>query len=88
MSETQLVTRLLEELTRQARPALPISIDLWDINLIAEYLKRKPEHVRERIICLPNFPKAIRLPSAKGRAHPLYKATEVIAWSESHRERR
>ena len=33
-----------------------------------------------RIAYLPDFPKAIRLPSGKGLGHPRWKATEVIGW--------
>jgi hypothetical protein len=36
---------------------------------------------------LPDFPKAIRLPTKTGRAQPLYKAAEVIAWTNRHQER-
>lgn len=88
MSELELVTKLAVELARQLRSPIPLTIDLWDVGTIAKYLKREDASVRERIICLPDFPKAIRLPSQTGRrGHPLYKATEVIAWVEKFKEK-
>lgn len=78
---------LAHKIAEAMRPAMPVEIDLWDVKTIAAYLKRDPAVVRERICCLPGFPAAIRLPNAKGqRMHPLWKATEVIAWAESYRE--
>jgi hypothetical protein len=88
MSETELVAKLADALAKQLRPAIPLAVDLWDVATIAQFLKRDNAVVRERITCLPDFPKAIRLPANKGRAHPLYKAAEVIAWSEKYREKR
>lgn len=87
MSETELITKLANALALQLRPAIPLNIDLWDVSTIAQFLKRSDDQVRERVICLPDFPKAIRLPSQSGRrGHPLYKAAEVIAWAETYRE--
>lgn len=86
MSETELVAKLADALAKQLRPGIPVSIDLWDVATIAQFLKRSDAAVRERICALPDFPKAIRLPSQGGRGHPLWKATEVIAWAEKYRE--
>lgn len=84
MSEIEEFARKIAE---AVRPTLPVEIDLWDVKTIAAYLKRDTAVVRERIVCLPSFPAAIRLPNIKGqRMHPLWKASEVIAWAESHRE--
>jgi hypothetical protein len=88
MSEIELVTKLAAALAERLRPAIPISIDLWDTATIAQYLKRDTDAVRERVCCLPDFPKAIRLPTGQsGRGRPLYKAAEVIAWCEKYREK-
>lgn len=89
MSEIALIERLAEAIEKRMKPAVPLSIALWDIATIGAYLQRDPDSVRERIACLPDFPKPIRLPSATKRgAHPLYKAAEVIEWVESYREGR
>ena len=79
---------LLERMAN--RPQIPISIDLWSKDEIAAYLKLGPRTVRERTTKLPGFPQAIYLPtqSGKGRAHPLWKAKEVIEWAVKHQERR
>ena len=87
MSETDLIERLADAIERRIKPVLPLSVALWDMATIAAYLQRDTDSVRERIACLPDFPKPIRLPSATKRgAHPLYKASEVIAWTETYRE--
>ncbi|KVO84029.1 hypothetical protein WL61_03220 [Burkholderia ubonensis] len=79
--------KIAEKLVAILPPIIPLEIDLWDTKTIATYLKRNPAVVRERICCLPSFPAAIRLPNTSGqRMHPLWKAVEVIAWAESHRE--
>lgn len=88
MSEVELVEKLANAMAKHFRPGIPVSIDLWDVATVAQFLKRDPAVTRERITCLPDFPKAIRLPSGKGRAHPLYKATEVIAWAGTYQEKR
>lgn len=88
MTGGELLDKLANALAERLKPALPVSIDLWDVATVAQFLKRDPSVVRERITCLPDFPKAIRLPSTRGRGHPLYKAAEVIEWAESYREKR
>jgi hypothetical protein len=88
MSEPDLIERLASAVARHIKPAIPLSIDMWDISTIAEYIKRDPATVRERLACLPDFPPAVRLPSAKGhKGQPLYKATEVISWVEKYKEK-
>lgn len=83
MSTEELLTKLLERLTKPVPPPLPVAVDLWDTKHIGAYLKRSLDTVRDDIVCLPSFPKPIRLPTP-GRAQALYKAREVIAWAESH----
>jgi hypothetical protein len=55
------------------------------------YLKRDAQVVRERMACLPGFPKAIRLPTMTAgkarRSQPLYQAKEVIARARSFQEK-
>jgi len=77
----------------QIKLAVPLSIVLWDAELIAEYLRRSPQVVRERAVTLPGFPRPIRIPSVQAgkpdtvsKALPRWKAAEVIAWTASLRE--
>ena len=67
---------------------IPIEHALWDMEAIAQYMSMAKASVQCRIVCLPDFPQAIRLPAAKGRGHPRWKAIEVIAWTEKHQEKR
>lgn len=86
MSTDQILEKLLERLTNIAPPAAPqqpISIALWDTKDIAAYLHRSVDRVYSDIVCLPSFPRPIRLP-VKGRAQALWKAREVVAWTEKH----
>jgi len=83
-----LIARLAAELAKQLRPALPIEIDLWDIATIATYLKRSESVVRERMACLPDFPKAIRLPSTRSaRGQALYRAKEITQWASKYQDK-
>jgi hypothetical protein len=87
-TETEaLFTRLVDAVTALQKPAIPLAIDMWDIATIAAVLKRDPQVVRERMACLPSFPKAIRLPTKTGRAQPLYNALEVLEWIQSYKEK-
>ena len=87
-SDNELITRLAAELANLMRPPIPVEIDLWDIATIAAYLKRSESVVRERMACLPDFPKAIRLPSTKSaRGQALYRAREVIDWASRYQDR-
>jgi hypothetical protein len=65
------------------RDAVPIAVALWDTEEIAMYLRRSINRVRSDIVCLPTFPRPIRLP-VHGKSQALYKAREVVAWAESH----
>ncbi|MEC5161880.1 hypothetical protein [Janthinobacterium sp. CG_S6] len=84
MTDENLIDRLAVALAARVAPALPVAIDLWNTALIGAYLKRSADHVRKEILCLPTFPKPIRLPvEGKLRAQPLYRAREVVKWAES-----
>lgn len=82
------IDQLAEEIAERLRQAIPLSIALWDINTIAIYLKVSSRHAAERIVVLPDFPKAIRLPSrgGEGIGHPRWKAAEIIEWVEKYQK--
>ena len=82
--DANLIEQLAQALAHHIRPTIPVSIDLWDTENVASYLKRSINRVRSDIVCLPSFPRPIRLP-VQGRSQALYKAREVIAWAESHK---
>lgn len=89
ITEQDLISKIAEAVAQHIRPAIPLSIALWDIETVAGYFQRNVNVTRERIACRPDFPAAIRLPSVTGkRAHPLYKAVEVIAYAEKYREKK
>lgn len=86
---TDIIEQLAAALAGRIASQIPVDVDLWDSAHIASYLKRSPQVVAERIVCLPGFPQAIRLPTAgKGRGQPLWRAAEVIEWVGKHQEKR
>lgn len=87
-TDSDLIVRLGAELARQLKPSLPVEIDLWDIATIATYLKRSESVVRERMACLPDFPKAICLPSNGSiRDQASYRVRDIIQWTAKYQDR-
>ncbi|AJZ58940.1 hypothetical protein OI25_614 [Paraburkholderia fungorum] len=86
----ELACRVVDELEKRLKSKVPIEHALWSTGEIGEYLQRPAQVVRDRVVCLPGFPEAIRLPNVGGigRAHPRWKAMEVIEWVESHQSAR
>lgn len=69
--------------------AIPLDLQLWDADFIADLLRVKSRYFQEHIAPVPGFPQAIRLPLARGgRTNPRWKATEVLAWIDGNQERR
>ena len=66
--------------------AIPFEHQVWSTTEIAEFLRKSPSHVRERIVSQPDFPVARRLPTKKGAGNRLWKAIEVIKWLEKYKE--
>lgn len=80
---TDLIRAIQGALEKSA--AVPIDIALWSGDDIATYLRRDKRTVMEKLACLPDFPKAIKLPSASGgKGWPLWVAKEVIAWAKGY----
>lgn len=77
------IDQLASAVAARLPPVIPISVDLWSATEIAAYLKRDRRTTAEKLVYLPGFPAAIRLPSTgTKKAHPLWKARDVIAWAE------
>ena len=88
MSENELIQQMAAAVAQHLQPAIPVNVDLWDVATIARVLKRSESQVRNRLICLPDFPKAIRLPvEGGGRGKPLYRANEVLDWTRKYQDR-
>ncbi|MEW5710019.1 MAG: hypothetical protein AB1830_14110 [Pseudomonadota bacterium] len=82
-----LIERLAEAIAQRVSPPIPLQVDLWSAEEIAAYLKVGRRQVLERYAPLPGFPRAIRLPApGGGQGHPRWRAAEVIAWAERHKE--
>ena len=86
--DTNIIDQLPAAVAAHVRPAISLDIALWDIATIAAYLNRTENQVHQRMACLPDFPKAIRLQSSTAaRGQALYKAKEVIAWAAEYQDR-
>lgn len=69
-------------------PPMPFELVLWDAEDIAGYLRRDSARVvADRIVHAPDFPKPVRLPSPKGKGHPVYRAIEVVQYIEQFKEK-
>lgn len=89
MIEPTILDELAESIARHTARRIPLAVDLWGYSEIADYLKMTQRHVADRVATLPGFPASIRIPTrGAGRGQPRYKASEVIAWAESHRSKR
>lgn len=83
------IEQLAAAIAEHVRPAVPISVALWDADTVGIYLQKTGRQVRERYALMRGFPKAIRLPSGgKEKGHPRWKAEEVIEWAEGFQEKR
>lgn len=83
------LTELLDRVEKIAsRPVIPADVALWDSAHVGAYLQCTGRTVCERYAPMPDFPKAIRLPTVTGsRGHPLWPAQEVMAWAAKYREK-
>lgn len=87
MFDTEFIDRLASAVAQKIAPAgLPLESQFWDLGAVASCLQRNKHFVRTKVVCLPSFPKAIRLPS-EGRAHPIYNAAEVVEWMNQQKEK-
>lgn len=83
MSPTD-ISMLAAEIVKLMPPPIPIEVAMWDGDMVAAYMCRNPRTVKEKIVMDPTFPKAHRITQ---NAHPLWKASEVIAWVEKRKEK-
>lgn len=66
-----------------------LDFQLWDAARISDLLSVKQKYFMEHISTAVGFPQAIRLPTMRGGSTtPRWKSGEVIAWINSHQERR
>ena len=87
MTEENIILARILEAVAKSKPHIPLTVDLWSGDEVAQFLKRDRRTAMERIVVLPSFPRAIRLPTVPGgKGQPLWKASEVIAWADSYQD--
>jgi len=79
LTTDDLLADILAEIKRANRQAR-----LWDVADIADYFKLSTSSVYNRLLCKPEFPKAIKIDGINRRWMP----HEVKAYAERHRQRR
>ena len=78
----ELLTAILEELKSAKVPNR-----LWSVSDIAAYLNRSKITIQQRIVCKPDFPKAVRIPTQTGKVGPLWYQSEVKDYIRKHQKR-
>lgn len=79
------IEQLAIEIAERLPQPLPISVQLWTGDMVAQYLQMEPRYVKEKLLIKPGAPKAIRM---YGTGKPRYKAVDVISWVESFQEKK
>lgn len=59
---------------------------LWSMDDIGNYLGLSASTVQTRIVCKPDFPKAISIPTGTGHTNRRWYPNEVKDWIGRHRE--
>jgi hypothetical protein len=86
--ENDLINRLAAAVADRIRPQIPFDYEMWDIATIAACMKLSEAQVRERLAPQPDFPKAVRLPTASGgRGHARYRAKDIWAWMMKYQDK-
>jgi len=63
--------------------------ELWTTQHIADYLHRDVDAIRNRVVNMPGFPQAIRLPTENGtKGRPLWRSEEIKQWVVKYQESR
>lgn len=89
MTDLQQLAEQIADAIKEGIEQVPMDYRLWTTRQIANYMRRSMRQVEDRIVQLPGFPQAIRLPTENGsKGRPLWKAREVIDWAEKHQEKR
>ena len=60
---------------------------LWSLDDIATYLNKSKVTIQQRIVCKPDFPKPVRIPTSAGNLGPLWYPKEVEAYVKRHQKR-
>lgn len=78
-----LIERIAAEVAGRIAPPIPVEIDLWDAERIANLLKVGVRQVAERYASEPGFPRPILLPNGGAKQNRRWKATEILEWIET-----
>ena len=78
----ELLISILEEIRSVKTPSR-----LWSLDDIAAYLNRSKITVQQRVVCKPDFPNAVRIPTHAGRVGPLWYQDEVKAYVKRHQKK-
>jgi len=78
----ELLNAILEELKTSKMPKR-----LWSVADIAAYLNRSKVTIQQRVVCKPDFPNAVRIPTQTGKVGPLWYQEEVKRYVKRHQKK-
>lgn len=74
--DNTVLNAILEQLKKNAMPDR-----LWSADDVATYMGLSKASVQQRIICKPDFPPAVRVPTTgKSKTDPRWEPSEVKKW--------
>lgn len=87
MNELELIEKLSKAISDNISGAsVPLDKRPWSAAQCADYLGIEVNTFHTSIAPMPQFPRAIRAITGRGRSQPRWIAQEVIDWWLSHRE--
>lgn len=87
MNELELIEKLSRAISDNISGAsVPLDKRPWSADQCADYLRIETATFLRTIAPIPQFPRAIRAITGRGRGQPRWIAQEVIDWWLSHRE--
>lgn len=57
---------------------------LWSMDDIAAYVNKSKVTVQQRLVCKPDFPNAVRIPTKAGQLGPLWYPEDVKIFVKKH----
>jgi predicted DNA-binding transcriptional regulator AlpA len=88
MNDMAIINRLDELITAIKASSIASDKRLWDAETVAAYLGVSVETVRNRYAPRPDFPPALRLPTASQRGTARWQSGDIMEWAEKYREKK
>lgn len=87
-ADTAILDRLDALLVAMKSSSIPSDRRLWDAESVAAYLNVSVPTVLNRYAPRPDFPAAIRLPTAGSRGTARWQSGDIMEWAANYREKK